>query len=1492
MDGDQRFLLASLATLFLTALVTLTFAQSGGIGTNQGAANSTTLSIASSFAETGLPDGARWNVTFGSATIASTSGNITFVTSQGNLFFSIPDQVVNGTTYVPDKFAGYMVAGNLTWISFAPEVLTSTIASTSTSTAMTTVSLPAAKPAQVLNMSSTSGKAKGTFLLSNSRVQINTAGSVVKNLGLNLKTSGIRVNVSITNSSSLPAGYASPSSPVYQFMQINGSLSTNPNIGIDPFLSSVTYNFTVPISWVQNQDGNVSSITLLKYAPDTKEWNPLQTSLTGSNNTAYFYSAISNSFSLYAVSYLAGNAVTTTVNSLTLTNPITTYPTYFWSVAARFAGASNVVTGSGNWITDNSASVGSATTYYNVTSIGHNTIPSGKFTSATRSPATNNIVMVSLGANVLYANRQSGSPYTVNVLNANSMGMSFTVSTSNSFVILMYAASSSTALTFSTNAPGGSVANIITSTIGTSSVQVEALVISSLASGTYAANIVSSAAAAAHSALSIVAYVYPPYTVTLNDVPSSGFIDTNGVRQASGNTISVIGTATANAVGPSGYTFNSWISSSAANIIIASAASQNTFITVEGAGTLTATFNAPSAQITNPSNAFVDVNQYETVTATITDPNGPYTYDYIVSNSVSGAVVEYFTYTNSLTTNTLTFQPGAADPSNSPENVNVVVNDNGGTTFNSIDSSAYFVANALVAGAITPSSPSINSGQSVTLNAIPSGGWPVLAYVPITFTNAQSSATPAIFQAMITVNSLMYSRFINSNWFNVEFTSGPAATGFPVNAWVEQSPSNTLTNTIVWLRLTAAISGSGGTNTIYMDFMTSNVMSASGSIGEAPQWSCNNPSNTVSGCGAGQYGQYDNGANVFTNYWNFAGSTTPSTLIIVNSGQHYYQNNGIVFALTDTSASYVAVESKSTYSAPYVVDADIANIPVAGVTGNMQLFLGESTTNTINTGVLDAPYNSFSNRAAVSIPASLDYDTSGAYAGYNNALLPNPTVYNGIYSLAWTSAGTPWGQYNYTTFTNSITYTMPSSLYAFISAPGYGTWSGTLNEFMQWFRTRAVPPGGTMPSFSFGQPVATANAYIYSWYTISGTTAPTCISANLISGATSNTYLASPTTTNTYTYRVIDYASTPNTVCSAGDTVSIRTTLTATPNPYTFSNTVIDVGQMTVGNTLISNGASGTTYTGNVFIYPSASSNILNGNTINFLLAASNNALTFTVNAYSYNSLSITTNTFNPTTYWFNAIGVNTIYGTWTFNAFAMDSSSDLSPSPILTNTLVIYALPTSQLSFTNAGGNSITQGTTAVANDIVTGGSGSYSWQWTINNANAANTVVSAHQTSNTYVAPPAGSYVYNVLVTDIGTTTYYSLPLSQNVLVVSGGGGNTCYITPNVLSMSFGPVPPNSASSWNGIFYSDSAGNANAYLYIAATNWIYSSNSAFGFGVGNALWSATPGGGTAMSLVPVNSQILIPAGSSNTAYYRLLIPPAQSANIYAANIIGQVTC
>jgi hypothetical protein len=100
---------------------------------------------------------------------------------------------------------------------------------------------------------------------------------------------------------------------------------------------------------------------------------------------------------------------------------------------------------------------------------------------------------------------------------------------------------------------------------------------------------------AARTSKAAAAFIFAPYGVTLanNNLLSGSIIQTNnGLLYSNAQVMNVIGTNPLNAVAPTGnYQFSTWTESSATNLIITSLTSANTFITVEGSGTVTANWN-------------------------------------------------------------------------------------------------------------------------------------------------------------------------------------------------------------------------------------------------------------------------------------------------------------------------------------------------------------------------------------------------------------------------------------------------------------------------------------------------------------------------------------------------------------------------------------------------------------------------------------------------------------------------------------------------------------------------------------------------------------------------------------------------------------------------------------------------------------------------------------------------------------------------------------
>ena len=194
-------------------------------------------------------------------------------------------------------------------------------------------------------------------------------------------------------------------------------------------------------------------------------------------------------------------------------------------------------------------------------------------------------------------------------------------------------------------------------------------------------------------------------------------------------------------------------------------------------------------------------------------------------------------------------------------------------------------------------SPQFGSSTSISAGKWVLGLWAastsfIVSYVPITITNNQSSATPSTFQEKITWNPTSYTSSEASNLGNIRFYSDSAFT-IPLSAWLESctpSLSNTATSATAWIKLTTQISGSGGTQTIYMAFLSTTTNFDGIQWGVAP--------NLLS-----PYGQYDNGANIFSFYDNFAGTSLNARWTIFDSSAGTVSvSNGVT--LTSSSSSH------------------------------------------------------------------------------------------------------------------------------------------------------------------------------------------------------------------------------------------------------------------------------------------------------------------------------------------------------------------------------------------------------------------------------------------------------------------------------------------------------------------------------------------------------------------------------------------------------------
>ena len=308
-----------------------------------------------------------------------------------------------------------------------------------------------------------------------------------------------------------------------------------------------------------------------------------------------------------------------------------------------------------------------------------------------------------------------------------------------------------------------------------------------------------------------------------------------------------------------------------------------------------------------------------------------------------------------------------------------------------------------------------------------------LYYVPVTITNSLSSPTPAPFQTMVSVNSSAYSSYLASNLSNVNWQDGA---GNILNSWLESGNSNSATASVYWVKLPSGIPANSSV-IIYLGFYATSANNFNTSnTGEAPTLS-------------GTYGQYDNGTNVFSNYWNFAGTSAPPGFISLSGSSPSY-NNGVT--LTGALPGENIYYSSATISpSSYITESYTPSTPSAAWGGIIYTTVASS----------GGTYGLSTGYAAGGRAAQQIYSVNGgAYVYENGASISYPA----IFGITWRSYQNATEYTNYGSVLPALTTDAPAYGNTYI---GLGAWSSGIITF-NWLRTRAYPPAGIMPSDSFG----------------------------------------------------------------------------------------------------------------------------------------------------------------------------------------------------------------------------------------------------------------------------------------------------------------------------------------------------------------------------------------------------------------------------------------
>ncbi len=223
---------------------------------------------------------------------------------------------------------------------------------------------------------------------------------------------------------------------------------------------------------------------------------------------------------------------------------------------------------------------------------------------------------------------------------------------------------------------------------------------------------------------------------------------------------------------------------------------------------------AVSVSVSPSSETKIDVGQSVTVTATASSGSSPYTYSW--SSSCPG-------FTSPGNAASFTYTPNAV----SSCSISVTVTDsmNGKA---SASTGTIVISNALISGAITPNSYSMDSGQSVTLTANPSGGTTPYSYQWYSGSSSACSSDTAITGA---TSSTYTASPTSSTYYCYKVTDS------------SESPENAVSNTVqvvVYPAPTVTLYLSPSNSIAYGENVAANAIVTGGSGNFIYSWTINN----------------------------------------------------------------------------------------------------------------------------------------------------------------------------------------------------------------------------------------------------------------------------------------------------------------------------------------------------------------------------------------------------------------------------------------------------------------------------------------------------------------------------------------------------------------------------------------------------------------------------------------------------------------------------
>ncbi|MCL4388552.1 PGF-pre-PGF domain-containing protein [Candidatus Marsarchaeota archaeon] len=590
------------------------------------------------FNESGLPAGTAWNVTYDGLLNSSATGKITFDTLPGTYSFSVANQIVNGTTYLPSPRSGNLSAGTTQFVLFSQVgKLSFSLQSNTTQYAASDLATATAPlPNETIELLVGKGTAKGSLVASGTgSVSCNADGTCnppsnvplaagTYNITAYVPATGQSKSLELTINKATPRlSLTVPASFVYDGS--GGTVSYSISTALNQLLGTLYVNNVLSSSTYTSASYTTSSAT-----------GAYDEVLNTTGNANYTSASKTASFSILPATFkfLYSTASTATAASPGSVSLPFGYSNYLCEAGVDPAFPKKAPTES--WIVNinSSSGAGGPGSSGISASIGHQT--SDTCTAYDSGGAGSGMTLAGLGINDTHY-----SVYTAAGNVTDTASLTYPVATNNTFTALLIS-SGTQKLTSETVPANCTVAQSVTEGAVASSY----LAVCTQNPGAYTV----SATTSGNGALAIAAYTFPAPKVTFDDNPTSGFVSANGKNYTNGEYTYLIGSGTITAHPPSKFVFHNWTVSNS-NVSIQSLRSQTTIATISGNATVTATYFGTTIfnETGLPSNTLWSVT-YDNIT------NSSYSPSDITFSTIAGKhqfEVPNVTITNATGANTI-----------------------------------------------------------------------------------------------------------------------------------------------------------------------------------------------------------------------------------------------------------------------------------------------------------------------------------------------------------------------------------------------------------------------------------------------------------------------------------------------------------------------------------------------------------------------------------------------------------------------------------------------------------------------------------------------------------------------------------------------------------------------------------------------------------------------------------------------------------------------